>query len=343
MDQNETSTMASKSPSRHWKTVFWKASGQLKTLQKKEADLPKVFSRRLTEREGYLTQNKAMTLKGVYQFFFETYDKLEANKNQQRLLFKPKYLEAFDNDTKRVLEGKSKVLRWAVDEVPFLRDIEKFHTKYVGFCEDTFRAYKTVKPAHSIESELSSLEEKLTTENLSDSEKQTLCNQVERLVEKLDDIYAESIHTIKLEYRSREFVDFSNIRSHYRDLIKQYGQRKDCGNQTSLVSSTSACDRDPNKTVIDTRNEAVENAEENVEVSSRHSATQGSRKQPSIAISRSSRWRQIDEMELENLRAKNGTEQRLQERQLELEQEPGGNGTSKTKERKLKPTKSENA
>ena len=51
-----------------------------------------------------------------------------------------------------------------------------------------------------------------------------------------------------------------------------------------------------------------------------HSATQGSRKQPSIANSRSSRRRQNEEMELENLRAKNEIEQRLQERQLELEQ-----------------------
>ena len=69
------------------------------------------------------------------------------------------------------------------------------------------------------------------------------------------------------------------------------------------------------------RNGALENAEGNLEVSSRHSATQGSRKQPSIAASRSSRRRQIEEMDLENLRAKKETEQRLRERQLELEQE----------------------
>ena len=87
------------------------------------------------------------------------------------------------------------------------------------------------------------------------------------------------------------------------------------------MSSTSAVNKDPNETVIHTRNGALESAEENVEVSSRHSATQGKLKQPSIANSRSSRRRQIEEMELENLRAKNATEQRLQERHLELEQE----------------------
>ena len=88
---------------------------------------------------------------------------------------------------------KSKDLRWVIDEVPFLRDIKRFRSDFVGDCEDTFRAYKTVKTAHQIESELSSLEEKLKVQNLNDSEKQTLCNQVERLVEKLDKIYAESI------------------------------------------------------------------------------------------------------------------------------------------------------
>ena len=88
------------------------------------------------------------------------------------------------------------------------------------------------------------------------------------------------------------------------------------------MSTTSAGDKDPNdETVIDTGNGAIEIAEENNEVSSKHSATHGSRKQPSIANSRSSKRRQIEEMELENLRAKKETEQRLRERQLGLEQE----------------------
>ena len=92
-------------------------------------------------------------------------------------------------------------------------------------------------------------------------------------------------------------------------MIKQYEQSKNCGTQTLLVSSTSAGDKDPNETVIDTENGALENAEENFEVSSRRFATQGSRKQPSISNLRSLRRRQIDEMELENLRAKKETEQ----------------------------------
>ena len=182
--------MASKSPSRHWKTVDWKMSGQMKTLEKEQAGLLKLFSRLVTELESYLTQNKTMTDKSVNRGFFETYDNLEANRKQQRLLLKPKYLEAFDNDTKRMLEEKSKVLKSVVDKVPFLRDIEMFRTDFSGYCEDTLRAYKTVKVAHPIFSELTNLEKKLKTEISSDSEKQTLCNLVERLVEKLDEIYA---------------------------------------------------------------------------------------------------------------------------------------------------------
>ena len=114
---------------------------------------------------------------------------------------------------------------------------------------------------------------------------------------------------MKTEACPRVFANFSNARSYYRDLIKQYRPSKDCGNHTLLVSSTSAVDKKPNETVIETGNGALENAEENVEVSSRRSATQGIRKQPSIAKSRSSRRRQIEEMELKNLRAKKETEQ----------------------------------
>ena len=163
MDQYEISTMASKCPSKHWKTVDWKTSGQLKTLEKKQADLLELFSRPVTKLEGYLTQNTTMTAESSYRGFFQTYDNLEANRKQQRLLLKPKYLKAFDSDNKRMLEGKSKVLRSVVDKVPFLRDIEGFRT-----------------------TEQTNLENKLKTKISSDSEKQTLCNQVERLVETRD-------------------------------------------------------------------------------------------------------------------------------------------------------------
>ena len=77
-----------------------------------------------------------------------------------------------------------------------------------------------MKAAHPISSELTGLEEKLKTENLSDSKKQTLCNQVERLVEKLDEIYAESTRMIMPEKYSQELMEFRKNRSYYQDLIK---------------------------------------------------------------------------------------------------------------------------
>ena len=116
------------------------------------------------------------------------------------------------------------------------------------------------------------MEKNLKSENLSDSQKQTLCNKMEEQVEKLD--------VTRPEVRTGEFVDFSDIRSHYRDLIKLYRHSKDCGNQTSLVSSTSAGDKDSNETVNDTGNGAIENAEGKVEVSSRHSDTENNQASP---------------------------------------------------------------
>ena len=77
-------------------------------------------------------------------------------------------------------EEKSKVLRWVVDKVPFLRHLDGFRTKFFGCCKDTFRAYKSVKAVFPIVIELSDLQRKLKTEILRDSEKQTLCDQVEQ-------------------------------------------------------------------------------------------------------------------------------------------------------------------
>ena len=128
--------MASKSPNRHWKTADWKASGQLKTLEKEQADLLKSFSRHLNELEGYLTQNKTMRAEAAYRCFFETYDNLEDNRQQQRLLLKPKYFESFDNDTNRMLEEKSKVLRWVVHKVPDLRFFEDCRAVVVDYRKD---------------------------------------------------------------------------------------------------------------------------------------------------------------------------------------------------------------
>ena len=58
------------------------------------------------------------------------------------------------------------------------------------------------------------------------------------------------------------------------------------------MSSTSAGDKDPIESINDTGEGAKECAEEKVEISSRFSATQGTRKQPSVPIT------EINKMEL---------------------------------------------
>ena len=213
-----------------------------------------------------------MTAEGAYRCFFETYDNLEDNRQQQRLLLKPKYFESFDNDTKRMLEEKSKVLRWVVHKIPDLQDIEDCRAVVVDYRKNTLRWYNILEDSVPIENELVELKKKLKSENLSDSEKQTVCDQAERLLEKRDEICAEAIRILKTESCPHGFANFSKARSHYQDLIKQYRLSKDCGNQTWLVSTTL-------------------------------------------------KRRQIEEMKLENLKAKKETEQQLRERQLDLEQE----------------------
>ena len=78
-----------------------------------------------------------MTAECAYRCFFETYDKLEENRQQQKLLLKPKYFESFNNETKRMLEEKSNVLRWVVDQIPDLQDIEDCRGVVVDYRKDT--------------------------------------------------------------------------------------------------------------------------------------------------------------------------------------------------------------
>ena len=129
-----------------------------------------------------------------------------------------------------MLDEKSKVLRWVLDKVPDL--IEDCRAVDVDYRKDTLREYKVLQESVPIESELLKLEKKLKAENLDDSEKQILCNQAERLLEKLDEICAESLRIIKTEACLQGFANFSNARSYFHDLIKQYRLSKDCGNQT---------------------------------------------------------------------------------------------------------------
>ena len=56
-----------------------------------------------------------------------------------------------------MLEEKSKVLRWVVDKVPDLRDIEKCRAVVVDYRKKTLRAYKLLEDSVPIENELLNL------------------------------------------------------------------------------------------------------------------------------------------------------------------------------------------
>ena len=226
---------AGKNPNRQWKTADYKMSGQLERLESEQVELLKTFDGHLADVKGQLAQKKAVSAERAYQCFLEIYDELEENRQQQRLILKPKYFENFDNDIKRILEGKSKVLRWAVEKVPFLRDLERFRTELVEYRKDTLQAFKLVDAIKPNYSELSKLEENLKSENLSDSKKQTLCNKMEEQVEKLDEICTEWIQITRPVVRAGEFADFSDIRSHYRDQALQAQQRLWKSNIVSFI------------------------------------------------------------------------------------------------------------
>ena len=134
-----------------------------------------------------MTKNKAMSAESAHQGFFETYNNLEANRMQQKLLLEPKFLEVSHNVIKRILEEKWQSFETGIWQSTISPRHQKFPHKICRLLEKQIRGYKSVKAACPILSELSNLEKKLKTENSSDSEKQTLCNRVERLVEKLNE------------------------------------------------------------------------------------------------------------------------------------------------------------
>ena len=169
--------------------------------------------------------------------------------------------------------------------------------------------------------EAEKVEEELGSEKLDDSRKQAVCSKLGQLVTKLDSSHAAVIQIVKSDLATDWLTSLSENKNYFQGLLKQYQQTAESGNQTSLVSSTSACDKDPNKTVIDTGNGATEKPKGKRRSLPGILLNTEEGNNPGNANSRSSRRRQIDEMELENLRAKKKTEQRLRERQLELEQE----------------------
>ena len=67
-------------------------------------------------------------------------------------------------------------------------------------------------------------------------------------------------------------------KNYHQGMLKKYLRTLESGSQTSLVSATSAFDKDPNETLVESGNGAIGKIEEKVEVPSRSSATHRGRK-----------------------------------------------------------------
>ena len=137
--------------------------------------------------ERCFAQNKTVSAERANQYFFENSVELVKNRQQQRLLLKPKFFENFDNNVKRVLEGKSKLLRWVADKLPILREIEKFRTKINDCRKNTLRIYKLDEVSvSSISCKWSTLEKNLKAESLTDSKIRLMDSQMEELLGKME-------------------------------------------------------------------------------------------------------------------------------------------------------------
>ena len=56
---------------------------------------------------------------------------MDDNRQQKRLLLRPKCFENYDSDNKRFLKEKINVFRWVADKVLFLGDIQSYRTEVV--------------------------------------------------------------------------------------------------------------------------------------------------------------------------------------------------------------------
>ena len=83
------------------------------------------------------------------------------------------------------------------------------------------------------------------------SEKTTLCSKLEKLKTKESNYYAEGVKLLKPEIASKEMIEFADMDTHIRNVIRQHQQTAEFGNQTSLVATPKASEKDPNETVID--------------------------------------------------------------------------------------------
>ena len=172
MDQNEILTITGKNPDRHWKTTDYKMSGQLKKLENEQAELLKTFDGHLADVKSNLAQKKPVLVEKTCQCFFETYDNLKKNRQQQRQLLKRKYLQSFDGDNERSLGEKKKTLERLVEQIPKLGKIEGYRNTVLDTRKDTLWLYTMSNKYEPFHREAQKVEDELGSGSLDDSRKQ---------------------------------------------------------------------------------------------------------------------------------------------------------------------------
>ena len=234
-------------------------------------------------------------------------------------LLKAKYQDPFASDTKRMLDEKRKILSWLLEEVPDLDDIVYGRSKVSNYREDTLRYYELCKMVSANTDEENNLLKQLESSDDS-SEKPTLCSKLEKLMSKYATLSSQIVQLLKPEIASKGMIEFADRDTYIREVIRQHQQTADFGNQTSLVATPNTSEKDPNETVVDTSKSNPKSHLDNIEVSSKKSAV-GQSQRTSKATSRASRRREAEELELENLKAKQEAEQRLREQEMQLQNE----------------------
>ena len=80
------------------------------------------------------------------------------------------------------------------------------------------------------------------------------------MIAKLDSTHAELIRILNSAIATDWLSSLSDLKDYHLGMLKQYQQTTENGNQTSLVSSTSAGDKDPSEIINDTGTGTIENA-----------------------------------------------------------------------------------
>ena len=210
-------------------------------------------------------------------------------------------------------------MSWVLKDVPDLREIVTLRSVVNDYRANTLQCFELCKKINDNEEESKKLIKQLESSEDS-SEKTTLCSKLEKLMSKNATLSSEIVQLLKPDIASKEMIIFADSNNSIREVLRQHQQMADFGNQTSLVATPNASEKDPNETVIDTSKSNPKSHLDNIEVFSKKSAA-GQSQRTSKAASQSSKRREVEELEREKLIAKQKADQRLREREMQLKNE----------------------